>query len=69
MNKLTTRFNAKKPAFASVMMSAVVAAQAAIPDSVKTEIGTAKTDVTELAGLVLGVLVVAFGYKMIKRFL
>lgn len=69
MNKLTTRFNAKKAAFASVMLSAVVAAQAAIPDSVKTEIGTAKTDVTELAGLVLGVLVVAFGYKMIKRFL
>lgn len=69
MNKLTTRFNAKKAAFASVMMGAVVAAQAAIPDSVKTEIGTAKTDVTELAGLVLGVLVVAFGYKMIKRFL
>ncbi|EEP68154.1 major capsid protein [Kingella oralis] len=69
MNKLTTRFNAKKAALASVMMSAVVAAQAAIPESVKTEIGTAKTDVTELAGLVLGVLVVAFGYKMIKRFL
>jgi Ca2+/H+ antiporter len=69
MNKLTTRFNAKKAALASVMMSAVVAAQAAIPEAVKTEIGTAKTDVTELAGLVLGVLVVAFGYKMIKRFL
>ena len=69
MNKLVTSFNAKKAAFASVMMSAVVAAQAAIPEAVKTEIGTAKTDVQELAGLVLGVLVVAFGYKMIKRFL
>lgn len=69
MNKLVTSFNAKKAAFASVMMSAVVAAQAAIPEAVKTEIGTSKTDVTELAGLVLGVLVVAFGYKMIKRFL
>lgn len=51
------------------LMTATMSVHAAIPDAVKTEIGNAKTDVTELAGLVLGVLVVVFGYRMIKRFL
>ncbi|RKV78145.1 MAG: hypothetical protein D8H97_18015 [Neisseria sp.] len=50
-------------------MALYTSVQAAVPDSVKTAIGEAKTDTTEMAGLILGVLVVFFGWRMIKKFI
>lgn len=69
MNKLVNRFNIAKVAVGTALMTGAVAVQAAIPDTVKTEITSAKSDVTEMIGLILGVLVLGFGFRMIKRFL
>lgn len=68
MNKLVERFNIAKVAFGTALMTGAVVVQAAIPDTVKTEITSAKSDVTEMIGLILGVLVLGFGFRMIKRF-
>ena len=68
MNKLVERFNIAKVAFGTALMTGAVVVQAAIPDTVKTEITSAKSDVTETIGLILGVLVLGFGFRMIKRF-
>ena len=50
-------------------MTGAVVVHAAIPDTVKNEISNSKSDVTEMIGLILGVLVLGFGFRMIKRFL
>ena len=62
------RFFSKGALFAS-LMALYTSVQAAVPDSVKNAIGEAKTDTTEMAGLILGVLVVFFGWRMIKKFI
>lgn len=50
-------------------MALYTSVQAAVPNEVTTAIGEAKTDVSQMAGLILGVLVVFFGWRMIKKFL
>ncbi|MFG0584147.1 major capsid protein [Pseudomonas sp. zjy_9] len=42
-------------------------AYAALPTEVSTELGTAKTDVVELGGLVLVVLIAAAAFKYMRR--
>lgn len=59
----------RKGALPASLMALYTSVQAAVPDSVKTEIGNAKTDTTEMAGLILGVMVVFFGWRMIRKFL
>ena len=59
----------RKGALPASLMALYTSVQAAVPDSVKTSIGEAKTDNTEMDGLILGVLVVFFGWRMIKKFI
>jgi hypothetical protein len=59
----------RKGALPASLMALYTSVQAAVPESVKTAIGEAKTDTTEMAGLILGVLVVFFGWRMIKKFI
>ena len=42
---------------------------AELPAEVTSAISDSKADVMEIAGLILGVLVVGFGFKVIRRFL
>lgn len=44
-------------------------AMAELPAEVTSAISDSKSDVMEIAGLILGVLVVGFGFKVIRRFL
>jgi hypothetical protein len=39
-----------------------------VPESVKTDIATAKTDAVTVAGLILGVSVAIFGVMILMRF-
>lgn len=66
--KYGSKANLFKTAIATSALTLSVNAFAEIPDSVKTEITSAKGDVTEMVGLVLGVLVLFFAFKIIKRF-
>lgn len=59
----------RKGALPASLMVLYTSVQAAVPDSVKNAIADAKTDTTEMAGLILGVLVVFFGWRMIKKFI
>jgi len=42
-------------------------AWAAVPETVKTDLAAAKTDSTEVAGIVLGVIVALFAFKLMRR--
>ena len=65
MNKM----NAVKAVFLVGLMTLAASANAAVPQAVTDAIGTAKDDATQMAGLILSVLVVFFGWRIIKRFL
>lgn len=54
-------------AAAAVGVLTVQQAYAALPTEVSTELGTAKTDVVELGGLVLVVLIAAAAFKYMRR--
>ena len=59
----------RKGALPASLMALYTSVQAAVPTEVTTAIGEAKTDVSQMAGLILGVLVVFFGWRMIRKFL
>ena len=59
----------RKGALPASLMALYTSVQAAVPTEVTQAIGEAKTDVSQIAGLILGVLVVFFGWRMIKKFL
>ncbi|ERI51137.1 hypothetical protein N878_07135 [Pseudomonas sp. EGD-AK9] len=54
-------------AAAAIGVLSVQQAYAALPAEVSTELGTAKTDVVELGGLVLVVLIAAAAFKYMRR--
>ncbi|QTN44128.1 major capsid protein [Ectopseudomonas mendocina] len=54
-------------AAAAVGVLTVQQAYAALPAEVNTELGNAKTDVVELGGLVLVVLIAAAAFKYMRR--
>ncbi len=54
-------------AAAAIGVLSVQQAYAALPTGVSTELGTAKTDVVELGGLVLIVLIAAAAFKYMRR--
>ena len=67
LKEMKVRFNTAKIALGAGFLSLAISAQAALPESIKTEVATAKADVTEAMGMVLGVAVLFFGFRMIKR--
>lgn len=67
MNKLVTRFNAKKAAMCTTLMGMAVAAQAALPEGVKTAIDGSKADGLEAGWLVVGVVAALFVIAIVKR--
>ena len=67
--KIMNKMNVAKTAVATVLTTFAVSANAAVPQAVTDAIGTAKDDATQMAGLILSVLVVFFGWRIIKRFL
>lgn len=54
-------------AAAAIGVLTVQQAYAALPAEVSTELGTTKTDVVELGGLVLVVLIAAAAFKYMRR--
>ncbi|MFI8608009.1 major capsid protein [Pseudomonas sp. NPDC077649] len=54
-------------AAAAIGVLSVQQAYAALPAEVSTELGTTKTDVVELGGLVLVVLIAAAAFKYMRR--
>jgi hypothetical protein len=50
-----------------VLTGAAVSAQAAVPESVTTAIGTAVTDIGTIGALILGVVVAIAGFAWIRR--
>ncbi|MDR8016004.1 MAG: major capsid protein [Ectopseudomonas guguanensis] len=54
-------------AAAAVGLLAVQQAHAALPEGVSTQLGTTKTDVVELGGLILVVLIAAAAFKYMRR--
>lgn len=67
MNKLITRFNAKKAALGASLMTMAVVTQAALPDGAKTAIEGAKADGLEAGWLVVGVVAALFVIAIVKK--
>ncbi|MFD1245844.1 major capsid protein [Paralysiella testudinis] len=58
-----------KFAAAGGLMGLATTAMAAVPESIKTELATAKTDSLEVGALVIGVIAAIFALMMIRRVL
>lgn len=63
---LAKRYGAKLTAVGGVMALPALAA-AAVPEEVTQSLATAKTDSVTVAGVVLGIIVALFGFRMMRR--
>ena len=61
------KYGAKLTVVAAAPFALASQAWAAVPETVKTDLAAAKTDSTEVAGIVLGVIVALFAFKLMRR--
>lgn len=63
------KYGAKVAVVAAAPLALATQAYAEVPESVKTELNNAKTDAVEVAGIVFGVIVAIFAFKLLRRVL
>lgn len=61
------KYGAKAAVVFAAPLALATQAWAAVPEQVKTDLGTAKTDSVEVAGIVLGIFVAIFAFALMKR--
>lgn len=61
------KYGAKAAVVFAAPLALATQAWAAVPEAVKTELGTAKADATEVGGLILAIVVVLFAFGMLRR--
>lgn len=63
---IAKRYGAKLAAFGGVMALPTLAL-AEVPQAVTESLNTARTDATTVAGVVLGIIVALFAFRMMRR--